>query len=390
MNKKLYVNFYFLLILGYVLSSSIQFQSLGKLMKYAFTFLMITYLVKEKISLKRYALILSLLGPFFLSPLVLILFNIYSLMTVDALIFSFSYILFIFLVIAVISLFNDIYNYCKITNIAIFISLFLNVIYSRELKFNIINLLADMLGNEREYRSYLGFTNPNVVGLIAMVGLICCLISILRKDQLKMNLIMGGFYLFVIINTGSRTALLSPALAIFFIITIYMIKKLRIEIRVIFFCVTVCTILLFFIFYFDDISFNLYEFNTLTSGRFERQIITIRYLIDNGLTMFGMGNLNSSALYSDENVYAHFLNTDNTPTYFLVTIGLFGCIQVLGILIGIFCKIRNSSLISYLFFFISIISSLFEHTLFVPSSLFSLFFLCGIFISYDAELEGNR
>ncbi|MDT2764813.1 O-antigen ligase family protein [Enterococcus asini] len=392
MTKKNYNTIFILLIISYVVGYMESFVTIGNFFKYVFIIVIITNLFKSRVQLSNYIPIFILIVPFIIIPFLLIIAGKYSIQISEQISNSFFYLIFIFLVISICEQFDNLDSFLKNVNIGILIPMIISVVRSGELKFNVFPLLSDMIDNSRTTRAFLGFTNPNTAGLIAMIGMVSTLllsIELNTKRDKKLNLIFYflsfTLYIMVIINSGSRTSILSPLISLLVIIIYYVFTNIKLLVRL----SVIPFILAFLIFRVMLIEnqnggiLNINNLNHLTSGRFIRQITTINYLIENDDFLFGIGNFNSSALYSQSNSFSNSLSTDNSPIYFLVTIGFIGLMFVLIILLLIGFKLGKKNYIGLYLYGVWIISSLFEHTLFVPSSLFSLFFITAIYISLD-------
>lgn len=385
MVKKFYSYIYIFLIVGYIFDLSINFSGIGGIFKYIFTFLLLTSLIGRRVSLKDYYPILSISIPFFLIPLTLILTERYILNIRGVFIYSASFLLYIFLTISIVELFPSILEFCRMTNYGVLISLIINVVISNELSLNIYQMLINMIENTRINRAYLGFSNPNIVGLIATIGVVIVIIKFFHSSFKIPDMICFLFYMLVIINSGSRTALLSPIIGGLILVLLGIYHKIPSQLSLVILWLA-GALTLFFIYYkltTSGIGLDYYSLNKLTSSRLERQLSTVNYLIMNDYILWGVGNLNSSALYST--YLGTLLNTDNSPIYFITTIGIVGLIQVIAVLIWLFSRIGWNNKTALFCFLTMISSSLFEHTLLVPTSLFSLFFLCTIFISVKEE-----
>lgn len=385
MSKKIYTYSYILMIIGYVLDYSINFSRLGAALKYLCAFFLLSSLITKKINFKKYISLFSLLIPFFVLPLILTIVGKYVIAINSVLIYSSSYILFVLLTISVIELFPNIQFFCKVTNFSIVIPLIVNVIISGGFSFKIQQMILNMVENTRVDRAVLGFSNPNAAGLIATMGLVIVISQFLYRKFTILNIACAVFYLLVIINTGSRTALFSPFIALLILGTVSELSKISGKIRIVLICFVGSATILYFYYALlsKGLNFDFDSLNKLTSYRFERQIATLKYLSANDLLMWGVGNINSTGLYSSS--VGPFLNTDNSPIYFIVTIGVVGFCQVAGILIWILSKLTLNNKVGFLCFLIMIITSLFEHTLFVSTSLFSLLFLGIIYISINEK-----
>lgn len=382
--KRTYKIIFGFLIFGFVLGYSSIFQPIGSVFKYGTMLLMITYFFRYNVDFKKYIPIISLLMPFFIVPLILVVIGVYQLNLKGILFNAFFYLMYILVSISIIETFNNIIEFVQFVNIGIFVPFFLNIILSGQVSFNIFLLLTNMVDNSRNARSFLGFTNPNTAGLIAMVGLVSCAIVIINKVKVPGTLFCFLFYFVAIVNTGSRTALMSPIFGFLITGLIYSVGKLSVnkKITAICFAVGCMLVLLFFVYNKVNISLSWDSLNELTSERLFRQIFTFRYLKNNHLLTFGIGSLNSSALYGNDNSFVNTLNTDNSPMYFLLTIGIVGILEIFTIIGLIISKIKQENFEGIFCLATWLISSLFEHTLFVPSSLFSLFFLSAIYVSF--------
>lgn len=380
MKQKIYKFIYLLLIISSVLSYSDSFATIGTFLKFAFMALMITYLFNKKFNIRKYYSLLILLIPFLFIPFILILFGRYSYLLTEQLINSFSYIVMILAVMACAELFEDKKQLFGFTQLGILLPLVsILLTHIQEINLNAGQLFMNIISNARIDRTYLGFSNPNMLGLVLMVALLSSMYFLLFVKKHKvLNIILTLFYIFLLLNTGSRTSIVAPFIAAVAYCYFLLLKKISSYTRVIFYCTMAVAVISILFITFNNVSVSLSYLNWLTSGRILRQLTTVNFLSNTNRLSFGVGNLNSSALYSGRLPINNELNTDNSPIFLITTIGLVGLFLVIITLMFIYFNIPSKAIFYKSLFFCWIVTSLFEHTLFVPSSLTSLFFLVAL------------
>lgn len=377
MKQKIYKFIYLLLIISSVLSYSDSFATIGTFLKFAFMALMVTYLFNKKFNIRKYYALLILLIPFLFIPFILILFGRYRYLLTEQFINSLSYIVMILAVIACTELFEDKKQLFGFTHLGILIPLIsILLMHIQDISFNAGQLFINIISNERVDRTYLGFSNPNMLGLVLMIALLCSIYFLLFVKRYKMrNAFLTLFYIFLLLNTGSRTSIVAPLVAAIVYCYFLLLKKMNSYTRIIFYCSMFAAGIIILFITLNNVSFSLSYLDQLTSGRILRQLSTINFLSNTNRLSFGLGNLNSGALYSGQLPISNALNTDNSPIFLITTIGLVGLFFVILSLMLIYLNIPSKAIFYKSLFFCWFVTSLFEHTLFVPSSLASLFFL---------------
>lgn len=380
MKQKIYKFIYLLLIISSVLSYSDSFATIGTFLKFAFMALMVTYLFNKKFNIRKYYSLLILLIPFLFIPFILILFGRYSYLLTEQLINSFSYIVMILAVMACAELFEDKKQLFGFTQLGILLPLVsILLTHIQEINLNAGQLFMNIISNARIDRTYLGFSNPNMLGLVLMVALLSSMYFLLFVKKHKvLNIILTLFYIFLLLNTGSRTSIVAPFIATVAYCYFLLLKKISSYTRVIFYCAMAVAVISILFVTFNNVSVSLSYLDRLTSGRILRQLTTVNFLSNTNRLSFGLGNLNSGALYSGRLPINNELNTDNSPIFLITTIGLVGLFFVIITLMFIYLNIPSKAIFYKSLFFCWIVTSLFEHTLFVPSSLTSLFFLVAL------------
>lgn len=381
--NKFYEVVFIFLISSYVLGYSKDFSSLGIAMKYILTAIMCTFFFKNKVNFKKYIPIISLVFPFFIIPLFLISIGVYTIRVTNVLYNCFFYLIYILLTISIIEEFDYMDDFFMDVQKGIVLPFLLIIIKDGKFTLNIFYLIKNMFTNTRDQRLFMGFSNPNMTGLLAMLGLVSSILLLIKKRNPRLNLFLVFVYILIIANTGSRTALMSPLIGLSIIVFIYILSKISSYKKIVLVSLFLFVGLIFFfiLLNFSKMTVDLGSINKITTGRFFRQLSTFNFLKQNNLLLFGIGNLNNSALYSGGSIMNNSLNTDNSPMYLLLTIGIVGVIQVFIIIIMLFFKIKFENLIGIFLLTTWLISGIFEHTVFVPSSLISLFFLCSFYLS---------
>lgn len=363
-----------------MLSYSVSFATIGTYLKFAFMALLITYLFNKKFNIRKYDSLFILLIPFLFIPFMLILFGRYRYLLTEQLINSFSYIVMILAVIACAELFEDKKQLFGFTQLGILLPLIsILLMHIQEINLNAGQLFMNIISNDRIDRTYLGFSNPNMLGLVLMIALLCSMYFLLFVKKHKiLNTLLTLFYIFLLLNTGSRTSIVAPFIAVIIYGYYYFLKKINRYTRIVFYCTMIVTVIIILFVTLNNVSFSLAYLDRLTSGRILRQLTTINFLSNTNRLSFGLGNLNSGALYSGRLPIASELNTDNSPIFLITTIGLVGLFFVIMSLMLIYFNIPSKAIFYKSLFFCWIVTALFEHTLFVPSSLTSLFFLVAL------------
>lgn len=378
MKQGVYKVIYFLLVISFILSYSISFASLGTYLKFSLMILASTYIFNKNINIRKYIPLLFLFVPFLLVPFILIILGRYKYLLTEQVTNSLSYIIMIFAVLSFAELFVNKKQFFSLTCLGVLIPVIgVSAAHAEEINFNVQQLFINIVNNDRLDRAYLGFSNPNILGLVLLIALLCFMYFIIfyRKYRIH-NVFLAFLCIFLLLNTGSRTSIIAAFAT--FVIYLYLIclKKLNKYTRAVCYCSISIAIIVFIIL--NDMSVDFSYLNLLTSGRILRQLATINFLKNTNRLFFGLGNLNSGALYSGRLPISNDLDTDNSPVFFITTVGLIGLIFVLITLLLIYFNIPSNALFYKSLFFCWIITSLFENTLFIPSSLVSLFFLLAL------------
>lgn len=391
MKGKVYSAFFSLMIASHVLSYTQQFSTVGTIFKYIISLILFTSLLTKKINYKSYKTLFMVLIPCTVIPLVLIILGIYIILPFNQILNSLSYFYFILLIITCKEMFVTRIKFLFHTQIGISLAVIFMAIYHRnEMSFNILVLLKNMVLNSRDIRVFLGFTNPNMLGLVLLIGIICSLDLMNSASSLKItltNILLFLVYIVILANVGSRTVLFSVILGLIMMLIFMQLSRLS-KIKKILTYIVLAIILLFGLAIIINSNTHLTSIdslNTLTSNRLYRQFGTIEYLLQRKILVRGIGNLNSSSLYSGNFIFENELRTDNSYVFFLTTLGLVGLVLIIMILMKIYFKISLQDYKTKSVFFIWIATSLFEHTLFVPSSITSLFFLIYIIYGFQSK-----
>lgn len=390
MIKNIYKSLFFILLISYIFTYTASYNGVFGIFKYGLSFCMLTYFYFYGINKAVFRILSVLLIPFAFLPMILMIIGYTDILIKNQLINVLYYILFIFLILVAVDLFSNTIEFCKQIQYSVFFSLLFLTIQNRDISINLFSLLNNILANNRGIRTYLGFINPNILALVALVGGLSTIYLISNKEKNKVfNWISLIFITFIIINAGSRTSFFCILIFLFFIMYFKFLKIMPLKIRII--SVTICSVI-FMVFFGNMLSqlnignWESLDLDTLTSGRLNNQINTYNFLKKFGYLYFGIGNLNSSSFYSTGNVYASLLNTDSSLMYYITTIGIVGLFFIIIFLISLFWRLPNNSYFGKSIFLVWIITSLFEHTLIVPSSLFSFYFLIFILIEINNKM----
>jgi len=407
--KKEKVVFYLLysfLIVAFLLSSLEIFQENQIFMnvKYIiFVIIICYYLLFAKIKL------------FFinkdLSKIILILFFCFSVPTLinlivakDIVIFfniilTLIYIVFLLVSIKVLIVNNFFDDLIKIIHITIFI--FVVIVLFRE-GFNFLGF-GDILrafNVEARVRQIYGFRHANTLGNIGFIFTSVTLYRLIsnKLNKIKVAIILGMlfFMLYVMLTTGSRTALT----ATFILVSIYILSrhvyfksKKSNAIGIIFtFMASILLILLVFN------SLSNININDLLedSNRYYHWVNTLKFLNENMNFLIGLGFYNISYFYSGIS-FGSALTSDNWYIYTFMTTGAIGIFLILTVVIIFFSNLiryqgkYNEALFSFVvsFFLVSLYYAMFEVTFFIPSELMSFLLWCTAFF-YMEKIALNK
>lgn len=355
--------------------------------------ILLSLLSKRKIVISKSEMIVLFLFVliFFIYPITLMLLNIYEIGKQNIIVNSLYY------VITIVSCFF-IASYYKSTNKQDFfkdfglvgcIFLIVGLLMFRDISFSISGLLNNLIANERGERSYLGFTNPNQVAILTSLVIHSIIISQLNK---KIKMIVVLLCSVILINTGSRTPLVSIVFAGIVILLFSFFNKKTTSLSKVMPKVLVIDLIILIvislIYSLNDASIDLYyKLDILSTNRISRQVATITWLNATNVLPFGLGMFNPSFFNSQPNFL--FLHTDSYYTYIIATMGIVG---LLGNLILIcymgYVMLKNkSSLLVYILSF-CVCYGFFEATLFFPTSVLTILLLISFFL-YNNERESE-
>lgn len=350
-------------------------------------FLLFLLEIRKNFILKKHIFILLLFVlTFFIYPLVGILFNIYLYGLITILMNICFYISFLVccLYISQYYLETSRANFFKDFSMICFLFLISGALIYRDFTIDVITLVFNLVSNNRIERSYLGFTNPNQVAIMSSVLIITTYLSNMKKIT---KIILLGFSLLILINTGARTPLLAMLLMVVFFIFYYSYKKitiplLKVMLKTLLIGCTIVSILIFANFISTVSSSFFVSLDILTTNRLSRQLNTIKFLLDSRSFIFGLGMFNIS-FFSSQDIFSG-LNTDSYYTYCLATTGIIGLVlnlYLVGNMLIKSLKMKNMSLIGIIIFCISYAA--FEATLIFPTSLLSILLFVSYFILID-------
>ena len=133
------------------------------------------------------------------------------------------YVIFIFSILVVVSFINK-QNYQSVILALLLgnsVLLIINIIVNIS-DINLVNLKW-LFGEDRESRAYFGFAHPNTAGMYIFIEIL--LLSLWRKYNNKIIFLFNIFLFFILVLTGSRTAIL--ALVLFILLEMY--AKLKVK-----------------------------------------------------------------------------------------------------------------------------------------------------------------
>lgn len=320
---------------------------------------------------------------FFVYPVIMILLNVYSRGKENIIINSMYYML-------TVACCFFIANFYKGTNekeffrdfgLVGFLFLITGTIVFKDISLNVPTLVNNMVSNVRSDRSYLGFTNPNQVAILVAVVITTIFFSELNKNTKLFIIIFSSI---ILINTGSRTPLISFIVAALIINFIQFLKKKVSTFNGVLLKILVIDIIvgIFIYIIYNLIGTNInfyYTLDTLSTNRISRQVATISWLFDTNNLFFGLGMFNTSFFNSQPDFL--FLHTDSYYTYIIATMGVIGLLLSVSLLIIAIQKAStvNSLTLLYIILF-CIIYSFFEATLFFPTSILTIFLLVSFFL----------
>lgn len=381
-----------ILVLAFLTSVMGSYYSIGTnffvLMRYITPILMVLFSCIQPLKItisKNKAIILTLLIiTFVVYPIILIITDVYKFATFYIIQNSIYYLLTFLATFFIGDYYNNNknVNFFEDTSILIFLFLIIGAFSFRDISFNIPALLRNLLQDTRLDRSYIGFTNPNQVGIFAGIGLITSVFSP-TKNVYKFSVIV--FLIFILLNTGSRTPILSLLFALLAFIAIYSKELLGKNLsNFIFLSIIMIGIIVIVNINNNSSDTLFYTLNDLSTNRLSRQLSTIQYLISNKKILFGYGMFNTSFFNSQIN-YGQ-LHTDSYYTYILATMGIVGVIGNLFIIMTMYKIIKNigrKSIVSI--FAYCVIYGFFEATLFFPTSFLTIVLLSLFFYNHKAN-----
>lgn len=390
------------IFMSYVLSFSIALSSIAVLTRYVLFLIIIILEIKDfKLTKDFVNFVFLFLVPFFIYPLLMILLGVYSLATKQILVNILYFLLFFFAVQGVSRYYvkstgiDGFLNDLKMTIFGILLSF--SLIY-KGLSFNVITLLQKIISNSRDAdeRVYLGFTNPNQVAMFAGIGIVCLLFLLFDKSKSKKELIINClemiFFVFIIINTGSRTpvfSFLSAGLILFFYEIYKKLPKLiRYSTNVVIFGTVLLAVIKVYLLLENPNSNFLTTLNDLSTNRLNRQISTLYFLYNDKKIFTGYGMFNTS--YFNSLPQFRFYQTDSYYTFIIATMGIIGLSLVLLFIFVLFKRTKKHVKSLYIIIF-SLIYSGFEATLFFPTSIVTLLlFVVGSIYIQSRERENYK
>lgn len=320
---------------------------------------------------------------FFVYPIIMILLNIYDKGKENIIINSLYYILTMVSCFFIANFYKSISRkeFFKDFGLVGFLFLAIGTLIFRDISLNIPTLINNMLSNVRTDRSYLGFTNPNQVAILAALVIMTIFLSGLNKTSKIFILIFSSI---VLVNTGSRTPLISFLLAALIIFFIQVLRKKvstfnGILLKMLVIDILVCGFV-YIIYNLIGTTVNFYyALDTFSTNRISRQVATISWLFGTSNLVFGLGMFNTSFFNSQPDFL--FLHTDSYYTYIITTMGLIGLLLTL-ILIALAIRkafaVESRTLLYIILF--CVIYSFFEATLFFPTSILTVLLLVSCFL----------
>ncbi|PAK49088.1 hypothetical protein CHH47_14280 [Priestia megaterium] len=187
------------------------------------------------------------------------------------------------------------------------------------------------LVSERAERASYGFIHPNTAGVFLfteLVLLLLCLI-IYKKKRLIIPVI---FYFICLLATGSRTALICIVIMLGIYYVVKFLNKINNKLQVV---VASSIFILIFVFLID---YNWGGFWANTSKRDYYYMHNIKYLLDSGYILFGIGPVNNTSMsLANPNI----LITDNWYLGNTILYGVIGTLIFISFLGAIFAKFIN-------------------------------------------------
>lgn len=270
---------------------------------------------------------------------------------------------------------------------SIFVFVLILLILNGESLINFNNITSAFNLDDRIRQTY-GLKHANTLGNICLILIIVGLKKkqwcIYKKEKILI-LFLEIITLFIMLNSGSRTALTASLLLyILFYLNKYILFKNKLLNRISLILGTMVLILcILCLMYFKE-TINLEDL-LANSNRYYWWIDTIKFLGNNMNVLIGLGYVNISYFYQNMQ-FSTNLVTDNWFLYTYMTLGLIGIISSLTIVGGIFFKMfrytQKYKNITYIYILSLIITGIyyacFEAVYFTPSELLS--FIYWIFI----------
>ncbi|MED4047506.1 hypothetical protein [Priestia megaterium] len=285
------------------------------------------------------------------------------------------YVIFIFSILVVVSFINK-QNYQSVILALLLgnsVLLIINIIVNIS-DINLVNLKW-VFGEDRESRAYFGFSHPNTAGMYIFIEIL--LLSLWRKYNNKIIFLFNVFLFFILVLTGSRTAIL--ALVLFILLELY--AKLKIKWNLYLSAAFTWGIVLpLLILLLKDIDFGSFFKNI--SGRDVAAVQNIQVLLSTNNAIFGIAPVNVSNLKSINGL------TYSDNWYITHTIQ-FGIVSLLLFMFNLFIlfleSIRHRNKLSINLLLLIIFYSFAENVMFVPGVLMS----CIVWILILSQINLN-
>jgi O-antigen ligase len=237
------------------------------------------------------------------------------------------------------------------------------------------------LYNRPPFNSFQGITTqPMLLAPITSIGLIYLFHEFKRSKYKLLIFILSIILIYVLLSTGSRSALFS-----FLVVNIFLLKKNY------FFYITIFILIIyFFITYYSNIYTEMAIFkkiNSINSANSRDYIWSVRFIEFKTSPIFGIG-------YSSDTISKKFhlsnIEPGSTWLYILSSTGLLGLVLFFNMLASI--KIEKSiyNLPVSNFFLFFLIHGIFEGYITFAGSYMSFFFWTLLGLSYSNQFKKNN
>lgn len=351
----------------------------------------------SKVDYKKYVWSVWLLIIIVILPFALILIGVYDFSQLQVISYSIFFMFNYVFTICIADFYSrNITEYIEIWQLALTLVLaFLWIIFGG-ISLNLGQYLNSMINNNRSNelgigRVSMGFTNVNQLGMVSAILVVCCIYQIVKKKHCVLTSLLMIAGLILILNSGSRTPIISIGFATFIFLTRFFKNKFFRNIlgfAGFFLFLAFSLLFVYLLIKGDTLASTFQAIDKLSSYRLTYGVQAMTVLRGIASVWSGLGPMKSS--FINGNLYSGSL--DDSFEFYIFTIGYVGTAFVYLFVLFIFMHLfQHKSRYAFLFISFYIVYSVFEHVLFAPNSIVSFFCLTTIFIfmkkTYDKPSE---